>query len=48
MTEEKAREILEEVLKEKEAKQEIIQRGMTPPTHNVMVLLQKLQILQRI
>lgn len=36
MTEERAREILEEVLKEEEAKQEIIvkQIGVTPPTHN--------------
>ena len=34
MTEKKVREILEKVLKEEEAKQEIIQRGMTPPLHN--------------
>ncbi|ARJ57153.1 hypothetical protein [Campylobacter cuniculorum] len=34
MTEERVREILEKVLKEKEEKQEIIQRGMTPPLHH--------------
>ncbi|WP_276882264.1 hypothetical protein [Campylobacter cuniculorum] len=36
MTEKKVREILEKVLKEEEAKQEIIvkQIGVTPPLHN--------------